>query len=89
MTLTTPVAYITSLPVDPFAPEEGAVFGYFKHNDTGWILYGAGPDRDYDLDLEKDYSATARNNPLPTLIQKTYDPTNGSVSGGDIWRIKR
>ena len=86
--LTTPVAYITSVPTDPFATTEGAAFRYRSQDDKGWILFSAGPDKQYDIDPVKDYDA-AKENPLPQLFLKTYDPTNGTTSRGDIWRVKQ
>ena len=86
MSLTTPVAFMSSMPSDPFANYRGSSFGYYA-NDRGWIMWSCGPDSVYDIDPEKDYDADTTN-PLPSLIMKTYDPTNGSVSRGDVWRIK-
>jgi len=45
-TLTTPTAYITSYPVDPFARTKNLVFGYINVGDTGWMLWSFGPDDD-------------------------------------------
>jgi len=42
-----------------------------------WVLLCAGPDRD-----EGDWYRG--NNPSGKAVK--YDPTNGTVSGGDIWR---
>lgn len=88
MTLTTPLAYMASYPFDPFAETPGTSYAYYSHLDNGCILFSAGPDQDYDIDPAKDYDALA-NNPLPQLLMKTYDPTNGATSDGDIWRICR
>jgi hypothetical protein len=54
----------------------------------GWILWSPGPDGKYDVDWQKYYpnDTTAT---LKSLYSKTYDPTNGTISGGDIWRIKQ
>ncbi len=97
---TTPIAYITSLPLDPFikgqapprpdwahfwpryfytnfdqfsqamGPSPPPVIALKKAAYGSWILSGAGPDRDR-LDLNRD---------LP------YDPTNGTISDGDLIR---
>jgi len=88
MQLTTPVAFLTALPTDPFADSKGAVFGYWNDREMGWILFSAGPDQQYEIDPAKDYDAT-KDNPLPQLFLKTYDPTNGTTSRGDIWRVKQ
>ena len=101
--LTTPVAYVTQLFFDPFILPESAPYAdwrpywsrYFYTNFDWftkftnpspppvvavkkaiygtWVLTGAGPDKDR-LDLARD---------LP------YDPTNGTVSDGDIIRGTR
>lgn len=86
MSLTTPVAFMSSMPSDPFANYRGSSFGYYA-NDRGWIMWSCGPDSVYDIDPVKDYNVNTTN-PLPSLTMKTYDPTNGSVSRGDVWRIK-
>jgi prepilin-type N-terminal cleavage/methylation domain-containing protein len=44
--MTTPVAYITSYPADPFAKTDGIVFGYNNMNNASWVLWSFGPDND-------------------------------------------
>lgn len=97
--ITTPVAYISSLPADPFyrgsapfsswatlypqyfytnfdwftkitQPNPPAVIAQKKEKYGTWVLCGAGPDGDR-LDLNRDMY---------------YDPTNGTVSDGDVVR---
>ncbi|MGB9692746.1 MAG: hypothetical protein ACPL7D_11335, partial [Candidatus Sumerlaeaceae bacterium] len=97
--ITTPIAYITSIPTDPFIvnpnvsstwqafypryfytnldwftyvtqPSSPPVIAQMKARYGTWILAGAGPDRDR-LDLAQHIY---------------YDPTNGTVSNGDIVR---
>jgi prepilin-type N-terminal cleavage/methylation domain-containing protein len=52
MTITTPVSYITSIFIDPFAKSSGASFAYSIPNETlgtqatGWLLWSYGPDVD-------------------------------------------
>ncbi len=115
--ITSPIAYITSIPPDPFgtgtpgmwtypsgylgfytydfmvsyAPEKlwGAPFypDYFydvvtdamvsSPRSKAWYLASAGPDKRVGLDVN--------NN--PEFRAKPYDPTNGTVSPGDIHRI--
>lgn len=98
--ITTPVAYLTALPRDPFlpaSPEGPATQGYGYINtrlirellitrgliDSAngvlpaygeWRLYIAGPDRDRGRD---------------TKTNILYDPTNGTISDGDIVRTQR
>jgi len=74
--LTTPVPYLSAIPVDPFQLDRGfrpydytnAVEGFRRLGRTTrtlWSLRAFGPDRDRDA---MDY----------------YDPTNGTVSNGDL-----
>ncbi|HOJ59527.1 MAG TPA: prepilin-type N-terminal cleavage/methylation domain-containing protein [bacterium] len=74
--LTTPVAYISSIPLDPFA--KGLFYGYEDRdcsNTVGshWLMFAAGPDGDYG-----DWYTNRRAMP--------YMPSNGVVSNGDIWK---
>jgi prepilin-type N-terminal cleavage/methylation domain-containing protein len=98
-TLTSPVAYLATLPVDPFTSAVSDIrrqsFGYLNSALmveilTGrgliasargvvtsygqWRLYASGPDRDRGPD---------------TKVNILYDPTNGTVSNGDIVRTQR
>jgi prepilin-type N-terminal cleavage/methylation domain-containing protein len=138
-TLTTPIAYLTSIPNDPFADTKGCVFGYYDASDSGWITWSYGPDTDeknWDGQIQAyllasswsgtapatkmDYADTAGNgntgtgstpetmyNPYMTnpnsvltagttraadkIVSEafTYDPTNGTSSKGDVWRVKQ
>ncbi len=128
--ITTPIAYITAIPSDPFAPVGSAVvFPYCYRNakvwHNGWILTSAGPDSDLlapggvgnrdntnPLSTARDRKVPARlgdinereviafyeQNPesgtfadLPRLREYldrlSYDPTNGTLSDGDLYRI--
>ncbi len=130
-TLTTPIAYMTTIPTDPFA-DAGAGIVPFCYRDAkitrdGWILTSVGPDA--DLFAPGGIGNSNSANPLSTaaddetpahvgdineravlhfiegdnppsltftneqraqfeayLTELTYDPTNGSVSNGDLWR---
>lgn len=84
--LTTPVAYLAELPRDPFSPGGKLPFSY--HTDgPGWIIVSPGPDGVYELDPLRDYDSRTTQ-PSELLLQKSYDPTNGANSRGDVWRIK-
>ncbi|GAB4319301.1 MAG: hypothetical protein Kow0059_13210 [Candidatus Sumerlaeia bacterium] len=100
--LTTPIAYVTALPGDPFAPDNDPLnqlwprtYHYASRNDPlypgnaffdgegdneegrrcEWVLQSYGPDHGIDLGL-------------PTYYQfPRYDPTNGTVSLGNILRM--
>jgi prepilin-type N-terminal cleavage/methylation domain-containing protein len=54
MILTTPVAYITALPGDPFADKKGVAFGYTNGVDVGWIMWSYGPDTDEQVGSQLD-----------------------------------
>ena len=92
--LTTPVAYMTSIPHDPFksmdpdaiGPLRTGVYAYGAmplENASRWILVSDGPDRRLNLD-RMDYAFYPGYSPMFELAR--YDPTNGTVSGGDIHR---
>lgn len=92
MSLTTPIAYLSNMPRDPFAPA-GATYAYFSKlgikKDAGWILWSPGPDGTYDLNggnIEKAYEHKGET-PSDLLVGLTFDATNGSQSSGDIWRM--
>jgi type II secretory pathway pseudopilin PulG len=85
-TLTTPIAYITSIYPDPFSAGKKEWFSYYTSG-RAWILISAGPDKDYDIVPQQDFQQpSGMKELLDVLVNKTYDPTNGSVSNGDIWR---
>jgi len=77
--LTTPVAYITLRPVDSFS--RVVPFGMdtreINNSIAYWAILCSGPDLD-DGDWYRGYS--------PNNRAVKYDPTNGTVSSGDIWR---
>jgi len=88
-TLTTPVAYIAAYPTDPFSFHRAATFVYHvagKEKENSWILISPGPDHVYDIDPMR-YFDSPPTQPLLALNPLTYDPTNGMVSRGDIWRV--
>lgn len=78
--LTTPVAYIGSIPVDPFT--NGLFYGYEDRGcanapiGTHYLFFACGPDKDtFDW-----YS---------NRIATPYHPSNGLASDGDIWRSRK
>ncbi len=102
--ITTPIAYITSLPFDPFIPEStlsgpdyvkeiGKRYAYFNWqqfldfsnsqsfqdratDSGGWLIYGYGPDKD-------------PFNGAANAVYINYDPTNGTISTGNLFRTQR
>lgn len=86
--LTTPVRYIKKISHDPYAPEKGLPFCYYVDG-TVWILYSAGPDRDYDFIPRFCWRDVDAQPSDALLISATYDPSNGLKSSGDLWVIKQ
>ena len=88
-TLAGPEPYITSYFHDPFlrrdVPE--ATYAYW-HDGGGWIVWSPGPDRRYAITDPAEVYNSAEPHPPGALLLRTYDPTNGANSPGDIWRIK-
>ncbi len=100
--LTSPVAYITSVPHDvftasniatgTFVPGENDTYDYVEaHNLRGWgsgicsggewRLSSAGPD------LLQAFGGQPASLPTANPYGVDYDPTNGSISRGDIVRV--
>lgn len=119
MTITTPIAYVTSMFPDPFADTRGLAFRYYSDG-TGWILGSFGPNVDEatggDLmwdevqncgewgnkqqwatgsGVESVYNSRVAQPSILLLTGEgddgawTYDPTNGTISPGDVWRVKQ
>ncbi|MCB2157027.1 type II secretion system protein GspG [bacterium] len=136
--LTTPIAYMTRIPLDPFAEQVGGrlTYAYRNAKDTqnGWILTSFGPDADAlqkiggqvgvgsfnttnPLSTATDSGSPARmgdvneraviryieeyNHPITSQVDSQYgglenaladleyDPTNGTISDGDVVRFRR
>jgi hypothetical protein len=88
MTLTTPITYIPGYGPDPFLKDiPNAAFAYWT-NPEGWILWSPGPDGKYDIRDPQKVSSAGKPQPSDLLLF-TYDPTNGTISGGDIWEVKQ
>lgn len=47
-----------------------------------WLLRSYGPDKDADA-----YSTQIRDNQVENVINAVYDPTNGTVSNGNVYRV--
>lgn len=93
--LSTPLAYLNSVPFDPFGSEvdgdssrakhrqltyEVASTGCSQYTEKGWAAYSCGPDRRDDTDGVPFY-------PGEVLRTTVYDVTNGTVSKGDVLRF--
>ncbi len=111
--LTTPIAYITSIPLDPFVEKNNQQWGnwheYYRvwnlenhtdrsltNTDNPWgspdtvqlaakgvqlLMAGVGPDKVEDMSNGDAWVGVPNNKGIVP-----YDPTNGTVSWGDIYR---
>ena len=77
--LTTPVSYMSSIPMDPFTNGLFYTYGtsHCPNGDLGayWCFIACGPDKD-----EGDVSWLIANG-----VSIPYSPSNGLVSNGDVW----
>lgn len=99
--LTTPVAYMSSLPFDPFRGDgKECGYGYGSNGQSYYILTSYGPDQQDGLGGisggefdEREYTGAvfsdSRRNGLRgsefLLSELIYDPSNGTSSSGDIF----
>jgi hypothetical protein len=92
--LTTPIAYMTKILTDPFGRERGATYHYYtdKAAPNSWMLVSGGPDGKVDLTY-KIYSGAVKKSGFFGAVgefqQYLYDPTNGTMSKGDVIRWKQ
>ncbi len=86
--LTTPVAYIYMPYPDVFSEDRGLDFAYYTDQE-GWIMFSAGDDKKYDIQRPGKVYAGSDTEMSRGLTHLTYDPTNGTISPGDVWRIKQ
>lgn len=85
--LTTPVQYQSELPVDPlrYVSERRTYAYYADPSGQKCVVIGAGVNCVFDLkpqDLDE-----LTSNPLK-FVNYQYDPTNGTASAGDIFRVE-
>jgi len=105
--LTTPIAYLSKLPEDPFHRQDAATLAgtsadycyasgniYFgttnqfdsnTYINTVYSLAGRGPDGDINVGGYCMAHPVALRN--ETALKGMYDPTNGTISAGDILRL--
>jgi len=91
--VTTPVAYMTSLPADSFTnPPLLLPYRYATNGKNFYIISSIGPDSDVDLNIGDFLDREANADSPFELISRVkgsaveYDPTNGIGSSGDIIR---
>ena len=85
--LTSPIAYISGCCADPFCTDNTPDNRFYQYAHCemmrSYILVSVGPDgRD-------DFDDAAWKCPQGALYPPTYDPTNGTVSCGDVWRVSK
>jgi hypothetical protein len=85
------VGYLGMIPLDPFGAKPGDLYQYYtgptNPQNQGWILFSPGPDGTIQIDPANDYDCMIPQ-PSAKLLIKSYDPTNGTFSAGDIFRLK-
>jgi len=85
--LTTPVTYITAPLPDVFYTGESLDNRYYQYSHCplmrSWIFVSVGPDRVDDFD--ETMWMCGRWGTYPAL----YDPTNGAISYGDVYRLSK
>lgn len=96
--ITTPVAHLTSLPMDPFRENGKASYQYGANAPNGltcWMLTSYGPDNTKTGQIETPYlSASGTAGSCDPSVKTAgginpeyiYDPTNGTTSAGEIYR---
>jgi prepilin-type N-terminal cleavage/methylation domain-containing protein len=91
--VTTPVAYISNYPTDIFWSTGPDQFYQYGSTRNGWIMASCGPDQDSldrgDIKERWDYPDPFDGVAREYLETIAYDATNGTVSEGDIYRLKQ
>ena len=83
--VTTPIAYISSVPTDPFAQQAAGFLTYCyrnaKEKKNGWVLTSFGPDADVLVDTNGQLGVgTANPNPLSTASDSKSPARLGDVN---------
>ena len=82
MTLTTPLAYLTSYFGDPFALTRGLVFSYYTDT-AGWIIWSLGPDSDENNGGGSVASDLGPANAYETVYNSSFaQPSISLIAGG-------
>jgi hypothetical protein len=75
--------------------EETIILGgncYFYTDGQGfWMLISNGPDCKRDLTIQacREEARRPLTPSIELLVNYSYDPTNGTISQGDLWRVKQ
>jgi hypothetical protein len=71
----------------------GAKKDRISEGDSAWLLFSVGPDGFAGQRDGKTYGAWNYNDNLKLTLWRTYDPTNGTISPGNIfggqWGIEK
>ena len=97
--LTTPVGYLPvedvylirrSYPADARRdpPHNSRMLHYAAAPQRGFLVLAPGPDNRWNIPDTEELVRLKQNQLRAVLLRYTYDPTNGALSSGDIWRIK-
>jgi hypothetical protein len=94
--LTSPIAYATSIPADPFVRGGFYPVNTFRYATNGiscWIMTSDGPDQDIDMPIAEFPAPATGNCNLRGFLSHfggtaiEYAGTNGTTSSGDIVRV--
>jgi prepilin-type N-terminal cleavage/methylation domain-containing protein len=90
--LSTPISYISKYPSDLFYQVGRDKYFQYGTSRSNWILASCGPDNDSeergDLKERTGYVYGESSYDL-TFETVKYDPTNGTISNGDVIRVKQ
>lgn len=91
--LSSPIAYLKDTNyLDPMKKGATQFIRYYSKTHIFFVFQSCGPDQDYDLDTvsfaqlieDRDYRKY-----VDRVKEYCYDPTNGTVSSGDILRYRQ
>lgn len=82
--LTTPVAYISNLPIDRYSTPKQPRKLFYYSTGQDWAIGSRGPDGDIDISPA---DLPFKGVTTQTLITRVYDVTNGTGSSGDLIRL--
>jgi len=90
--LTSPIPYLDDLGTDPYSDSDfPRLYAYWTlPGGNGWVLLSCGRDGVFDTDIETLEKAFKKGEVAQAereLAPFTYDATNGSKSGGDLWQF--
>jgi hypothetical protein len=90
--LTSPIPYLNDLGTDPYSDTNfPRLYAYWTlPGGNGWVLLSCGRDGVFDTTIETLEKAFKKGDAAQAereLAPFTYDATNGSKSGGDLWQF--